>query len=142
MTRCFALVLALLFASSLGCASGATARIRAKNAQYPISLSQSFVDASGRPYTPSKDEIVGRASFGWTQWSVFWDELPLNGPINLGAILDRKIERASGDAIVNLRVTSTFGRGYLILSLLPFIPDSARIYVRGDIVRVASNPSE
>jgi hypothetical protein len=142
MTRRLAVVLALLFTSPLGCASGATARIGAKNAQYPISLSQSFVDASGKSYTPSEDEIVGRARFGYTQWSMFWDQVPLNGPLNFGAILDRKIERASGDAIVNLTVTSTFGRGYLILSLLPFIPDSARIYVRGDIVRVASDPSE
>ena len=131
---CAASALAVVAALN-GCAGG-RAVIHADGAGVPVSLSQSFFDASGNVVGPDRQETLEHFAISLSRWSVLWRIIPLNSRrIDLSADLDRRVAAASGDAVVNLTVTASEDPWWVFTVLVPLLPTHAGITVEGDIVR-------
>ena len=140
MKRLLAVVLVGFVAQ--GCVSVAGTTLSAKELHYPVSLSPAIVDASGAPYTPKGDEILGHFEHSWTHWAMFWGLANLSGPLDLDALLSSEILNLAGNGVVNLTVETTFGPGYMLLAILPIIPETVRVRVEGDVVRARDASSQ
>ncbi|HEU4404546.1 MAG TPA: hypothetical protein VFS43_04560 [Polyangiaceae bacterium] len=128
---------ALALSTGAGCV-GANTSVVAPDAHYPVSLSRAVRDRDGSLVPGERRKVVGTFDEKRTAWSMFYKLVRLTPKTDLSASIDRQVKAAGGDAIVNLRV-GTLHCGLNVVPFLPALPlwpGCARVFVRGDIVKV------
>ena len=139
MTRLLLLTLALVMPFSTGCLSLASTSLNAKDIAYPVSMSKSIVDKSGKRYTPNESETVGHFVREWRRWEMAWGAIPLGGDASLTEILTEEIERAGGNGVINLTAEATVSWAAMITSLLLIFPESVKVKIEGDVIRTTNS---
>lgn len=133
-----ALLTLALIPSATGCAR-TTGIIHAANLRHKVSLSKALFDQRGRVVIPTEDQIVEHFTMSVAFVSFFFGVLEIGGGArDLSAALDKKIENASGDAIINLTFYSSFDLVSLLMGTVPVLPTYALVTISGDIVRLQS----
>ena len=146
MIKCLATTL-LLTVALVGC-TGARTEIRFDETRYPISMSAWVPDETGRPLGPDDLEVVGKFKLTGRRWSLIYTAVPLGWPIDLSEEINAAIEKAGGEAVVNLDVQAGLPffpdlfPGGLFLHWLPVWPGSIIGTIDGDIVRRKPPPPD
>ena len=128
-------LLAVCLFWATGCITVSETTLGAQQIEYPVSLSQSLVDSSGRSYAPAQDEIIAHFKHSWRHWEMAWGTISLTDPVDFSGLLRTEIEQNRGDGIINLTAKVDFGVSYYLTSLLMIFPESIRVTVEGDIVQ-------
>lgn len=119
-----------------GCAGGSVL-VKAPNIDYPVSATQAVFDTNGNIVIPAEHQKLGHFSFGWKNWTIMWTAIPLTGrEQDISDLLAHEIESRSGNAIVNLKLTTSGGPVGYVTALLGIIPSYVSVSVEGDVVRV------
>jgi len=125
--------------AAAGC-GGARPHVTMNDCRYPVSLTSWLVDADGRPVSSSSFERVGSVSVRSRGWNIGWTIIPL-GDVDLSEEVNRQVEEAGGEAVVNFRVTSDTPAfpdvlpGYFFVHWVPIWPGSVWVEGEGEIVR-------
>ena len=135
-------LLAPLLLSITACAGGRT-NLRFDETAYPVSLSPTVLGRDGGVLLPKAREVVGQLEIETKAWGLLWAAVPLTPNKDLSARINEQVERAGGEAVVNLRITSRqCGVNHAwVLSTVPLWPGCARIFVQGDIIRELTMPA-
>ncbi|MBX7082688.1 MAG: hypothetical protein K1X88_26010 [Nannocystaceae bacterium] len=123
-------------ALSSGCAGGRS-NLRFDDTRYPVSLSPTVLGSDGMVLVPARREIVGKLEIETKVYGLLWAAVPLTPNKNLSDQVNDQIERAGGQAVVNLRVTSRQCglNSAWVLSTVPLWPGCSRVFVQGEIIR-------
>jgi hypothetical protein len=121
-----------------GCA-GASVRVTADRARYPLSLSPLVRDGSGRIYDARSLVKVGWLDVRKTTPGFVYSALTLPPTRDFSDEINVQIAAAGGEAVVGMTV-SISGRcgwlnGFPILNALPFWPGCVPVKLSGDIVK-------
>jgi hypothetical protein len=121
-----------------GCAGGRTS-IVAKDASYPVSLSEGVRDRDGALVEDERKDFVGTFEDERMAWGMFYSSVKLTPTKDISRNVNDQVQKVNGDAVINLRVaTAHCGWNFVpILNLLPVWPGCAKVKIEGDIVRVA-----
>ena len=135
--------LALLLAFSLvaaGCA-GARGNVRFDSLEYPASMSGYLYGPDDRTLSPLSLQVVSEFEHGGRMWGVLYSWVPLTRSLDVSDAINREIEQAGGEGVINLSVTTDgCAINYIpALSLLPIWPGCADVTVAGEIVRRKSS---
>ena len=129
-------VLFLFTILGVGCAGG-RGSIRFENLDYPVSLSQALFDSNGNVVIPDESQRVGRFESEWNHWTILWTLVPLSSKERyITPELWTAIDKAGGNAVVNLKVYVSEHPLWVLTSLLPIIPTQAGVRVEADIVKI------
>jgi hypothetical protein len=121
--------------SSTACA-GTQTDITADRARYPISLSSVLVDEDGSPvYLGHELEEVGALRDESTKVGFFYGATGLDH--DLSDAVNQQVEKAGGEGVVNLAVTSEqCALNYMFpLTIIPFWPGCLNNTITGTVVR-------
>ncbi len=118
-----------------GCAS-AHWNARVDSARYPLSLSPALSDADGRSLLLG-DGLEKVGEFEFTHRPLGFVYGAVGAELDLSADLNRAVEEARGEGVVNLTVRAgTCGTSWVFpLNMLPFYPGCQRVTVSGIVVR-------
>lgn len=132
LTSISCVVLALLD----GCAGGRS-NLRFDDTRYPVSLSPTVLGSDGVVLLPARREVVGKLEIETKVYGLLWAAVPLTPNKDLSTQVNDQIERAGGQAVVNLRVTSRQCglNSAWVLSTVPLWPGCSKVFVQGDIIR-------
>jgi hypothetical protein len=138
MLRPFAAGL-LLVASlllQLGCAGG-RGDVRFDSLRYPVSMSGYVYDQKNRALSPKSLDVVAEFEHEARLWGMFFSWIPVNGDLDLSEPINRDVDAAGGEGVINLSVKSEGCAFNYIpgLSLLPFWPGCADVTVAGQVVK-------
>lgn len=140
---------ATLFLSLLcgtGCAAGGHSQLTANQARYPISFSSYVRDADGALlHDGTTLHRVGQIDHEYSAYALAWGIAGLNTEEDISEIVNRAVEAAGGEAVVNLSVTAgSCGWNAFVywmpLYMVPAFPGCVNTRVQGDIVRRAPRP--
>lgn len=136
------LAAALALSTAAGCV-GANTSVVAPDAHYPVSLSRGVRDRDGSLVPEARRKVVGAFSEERMAWSMFYKLARLTPKTDLSQSIDQQVKAAGGDAVVNLRVgTLHCELNYApLLTALPIWPGCAKVFVRGDIIKVTPAPA-
>lgn len=129
----------LLAAASSGC-GGARPHVTFEGSRYPISMSSVLLAEDGSFVTSGAYNKVGRFESAGRGWSIGWTTIPL-GSVDFSEDLNRQVETAGGEAVVNLMVTAAtpvfpdMFPGMFFLHWVPVWPGSVDVAAVGDIVK-------
>lgn len=125
-----------------GCAGG-RGKITFDNLKYPASMS-AFIYGDGNEML-SKGDLRVLDTFRYEKrfWGIFWSGIPLSSEKGIAEAINRKVEDAGGEGVINLAVTtSTCGINSLpLLSFLPVLPGCVNVKVEGEIVKTKTKGS-
>lgn len=126
----------------MGCA-GSRSRITAPSVKYPISLSPAIRNIDGTIF--KEDDLVKVGKFYYKYITVFmlWTAIPLSHiKHDISNAVNEQIEKAGGDAIINLTVKNEGDglAGFTSIISLGLLPSSSSIEIKGDIVSRKTNP--
>jgi hypothetical protein len=124
---------------TMGCA-GACNTIKADGAKFDVSLSRAIRDSSGTIIPSERLEEVGTYHKEANGWAIFWSALPLNS-IDISNSINDQVEKAGGNAIINLSVTArnSFLNSFLKwppFSMFPICPGYSVVNFTGKIVKI------
>lgn len=136
------LTAAFALSTAAGCV-GANTSVVAPDAHYPVSLSRGVRDRDGSLVPEARRKVVGAFSEERMAWSMFYKLARLTPKTDLSQSIDQQVKAAGGDAIVNLRVGTLHCELNFtpLLTALPIWPGCAKVFVRGDIVKVLPAPA-
>lgn len=132
--RCFGPAVALAFL--LGCAGG-RGDVRFDSLEYPTSMSGYVYGPDGRALSPKSLDVVAEFEHQVRFWGMLFSWVPLNGNVDLSEEINRDVEQAGGEGVINLSVTSEgCPTNYVpALSLIPMWPGCADVTVACQIVK-------
>lgn len=124
-----------------GCA-GARTSVVANGAAYPVSMSPAVRNADGSLVARGQRRVVAKFESDSTAWGMFYSAIKLDPRTDLSRAINRQVHKAHGDAIVNLRVATSYCPldFFPLLNWLPIWPGCTNVRVQGDIVRVTPPP--
>lgn len=133
------IALALLLGCGLvlaGCA-GARGKVRFDTLEHPASMSGYLYGPDDRALSPRSLQVVGQFERRERMWGLMYSWIPLTGSVDLSQEINREVERAGGEGVINLSVTTDgCALNYIpAVSLLPLWPGCADVTVAGEIVR-------
>jgi hypothetical protein len=127
----------LLAATVMGCA-GARVTVTADRAAYPISLSDSVADGTGRLWTRNDLVKVGVFQAHRTSVGFLYSRLTPLSTVDVSEELNAQVSASAGEAVVGLEISSSGACGLNavpVLPILPIWPGCVHVDVRGDIVK-------
>jgi hypothetical protein len=137
-SRSALICLAVIFAvSGWGCA-GSRGWIKFDELRYPASMSPYLYGPNNELLAKDRElRVIDSFSGEHHYWGVVYSLVPLSGTKEIGEQINRAIERAGGDGIVNVKVTSAsnFMSEAFILNILPVWPSQTKVVVEGEIVK-------
>jgi hypothetical protein len=127
---------------AMGCA-GARTMVKADGAKYDVSLSRAIRDSSGVVIPSERLEEVGIYHKRAHGWGILWSCLPLNS-IDLSNSVNDQVEKAGGNAIINLsvKVRENFVNSYInwvtfwVFTMFPVYPYCSVVDFTGKIVKI------
>ena len=132
--RASALAVAL---TAAGCA-GARVAVTADRAAYPISLSDSVADGSGKLWRRSELVKVGTFEAHHTSIGFAYSALTPRSTVDVSDDVNAQVAASAGEAVVGLEITSSGAcalNNVPVLPILPLWPGCVRVEVKGDIVK-------
>jgi hypothetical protein len=132
--RAIALGVAL---TAVGCA-GARVAVTADRAAYPISLSDSVADGSGKLWRRSELVKVGTFEAHHTSIGFAYSALTPRSTVDVSDDVNAQVAASAGEAVVGLEITSSGAcalNNVPLLPILPLWPGCVRVEVKGDIVK-------
>ena len=138
--RASALAVAL---TAAGCA-GARVAVTADRAAYPISLSDSVADGSGKLWRRSELVKVGTFEAHHTSIGFAYSALTPRSTVDVSDDVNAQVAASAGEAVVGLEITSSGAcalNNVPVLPILPLWPGCVRVEVKGDIVKRPVAPS-
>ena len=138
MSRLAAVLLLCFLVPAGGCLSVSETKLDGSGLEYPVSMSQSIVDAAGQIYKPTESEVVSHFRREWTHWGWFYGQVSLSSDVELAAVLHEEIEKANGDGVVNLKFQSNASGFSWFVSLLIIFPEWVEVVMEGDVIRRSS----
>ena len=136
------ILLVLLWAGTTGCA-GTRSHIVVGEAPCPVSLSPALRTSQGEVRGERYLEFVGTFHHKHTSAHMLWAIIPLSRTKHdLSAELRQQVDKAGGDAVVNLKVKSYYNFWNTCWTMLSagIIPTWSKVEVTGDIVRILDQP--
>jgi hypothetical protein len=126
-----------------GCA-GARGNMRFDRLAYPASMSGYLRASDGQILPPTSLYRVANIKETHTFWGMCYSLAALNHSYDPCDAINRAVEAAHGDGIVNLRVSAKgCGWNYVpFLNLLPFWPGCTHVVIEGDIVTQESRKAQ
>lgn len=132
------IIILLFILPWFGCA-GSSVKMPLAGVRYPVSL-------SGYLFGPRK-EILGKGQrlqvvreFNYTKsfWGIGYTLISLSDETDFDRFLNRKIEEAEGDGVINLKLSSSgcYINSTPCLNILPMWPGCTRVKIQGEIVRL------
>lgn len=122
----------------IGDCSGGRANLRLSELRYPVSLSGFLFGERGEILGKgSKLRVVRIFKYEKSYWNIGYSFLGFSDESAFDHYINKEIEIAGGDGVINLKVTST---GCLInstpcLTFLPVWPGCTVVKIRGEIVK-------
>ena len=135
-------VLFILFFTAIAGCTGGRGNIKLETLEYPASLSsalygEDFVILTG------DDELIVVDDFFYEKrfWSVLYSGVLLNGDKDIAEAINKGIDEAQGDGMINMTVTSSqcfmnLPSYLFFLHVLPITPGCVNVTVEGQIVKV------
>jgi hypothetical protein len=123
--------------TAAGCA-GARVTVTADRAAYPISLSDSVADGSGRLWKRRELVKVGTFETRHTSIGFVYSGLTPRSTFDVSAEVNGQVAASAGEAVVGLEISSSGAcalNAVPVLPILPIWPGCVRVVVRGDIVK-------
>jgi hypothetical protein len=122
-----------------GCGIGISGgRLNYDDLKYPASMSSSLYGPNGE-VVQQGGRLKAVKAFEYTKyyWSTLYSIIPLSGSSDIVEQMDKEIEEAGGDGIINVSVSSDYSKltSVFPLNILPIWPGCSEIRVRGTIVR-------
>jgi hypothetical protein len=146
--------LALTLATAAAGCAGARVTLTAERAAYPISLSDSVADASGRLWKRSELVKVGTFRAHHARLGFLYSGLTPASTVDVSADVNAQVAALAGEAVVGLAITSSGDcllhdsvrpdvdqsapavlNAFPILPALPIWPGCVHVVLTGDIVR-------
>ena len=123
--------------STSGCIAGGRTSVSFDATAYPVSMSPTVFGSDGEVLAPEAAEVVGALEVDLRAWSMLWGAVSLKRVRDVSAALNAQIQKAGGQAAVNVRIQARqCGGNYVVpLTLLPFYPGCAKIKITGDVIR-------
>jgi hypothetical protein len=132
-----------LLATTLGCA-GARVSVTADTAKYPISFSSAVRDRGGVLHATPTLQKVGDFVAAKTSVGLAYSTISLPGTWDVSEEINRQVQAAGGEAVINFRLAVTGSCAVLnnfpLLNALPIWPGCAPLHATGDIVVRAGVP--
>jgi hypothetical protein len=127
-----ALLVAWLLLAVAGC--GARSYISAPDTRYPVSMSSAVRAPDGSVLTTGQLRKVGTFSLADKKCNMLWTLVPLIFRTeDISDDVDEQVQRARGEAIVNLWVESS-ATVWSVMTLFGVLPDCGNVRIGGDIV--------
>jgi hypothetical protein len=130
-------LLGFLLATSVGCA-GARVSVTADKAKYPISFSGAVRDRGGVLHAGPTLQKVGDFAAGRTSVGLLYSTVSLPGTWDVSEEINRQVQAAGGEAVINFRLAVTSSctalNAFPLLNALPIWPGCAPLGATGDIV--------
>jgi hypothetical protein len=130
-------LLGFLLATSVGCA-GARVSITADTAKYPISFSGAVRDRGGVLYAGPTLQKVGAFAAERTSVGLLYSTVSLPGTWDVSEEINRQVQAAGGEAVINFRLAVTSSctalNAFPLLNALPIWPGCSPLEATGDIV--------
>lgn len=123
--------------STSGCIAGGRTSVSFDATAYPVSMSPTVFGSDGEVLAPEAAEVVGDLEVDLRAWSMLWGAVSLKRVRDVSEAINAQIQRAGGQAAVNVRIQARqCGGNYVVpLTLLPFYPGCAKIKITGDVIR-------
>jgi len=114
--------------------------LTADQSRYAVSTSPVVYTSDGSVLLPEDQLLVKHFKRSYSRWNIFWSIISFSSyEKDLSEDLNRIVDKASGRAVVNLQVRSTFHPWTGLLSpfafWLPFVPSAHLVVVEGDIIQ-------
>jgi hypothetical protein len=124
---------------ALGCA-GARTSVRARTAEYPISMTHQMRAADGHLLTDRERATVGKFEMKSTVFGLLYEAIPLNPTTDISEEVNSQVKAANGEAITDLHVSAAACATdyFVVFHLIPFWPGCATIRVNGTIIKTAA----
>jgi hypothetical protein len=129
---------ALVLAATVGGCAGARVTVTADRAAYPISLSDSVADGTGKLWTKSQLVKVGTFETHRTSIGFLYSRLTPRSMVDVSEELNTQVAASAGEAVVGLAISSSGACGLNavpVLTILPIWPGCVHVVLTGDIVR-------
>lgn len=139
----FTLLACLLFIA-IGCGGGGRGSLTFDGLKHPASMSAFLYDKDNK--TAAKDKeltVLDKFSYEKKFWGLLYSTIPLSSDKDVVEAINKKVEEAGGDGIINLSVTASncAFNSFPILSLLPIMPGCVNAVVEGEIVKLKARGS-
>jgi len=132
------LVLLGVLLGASGCA-GASVAVTANRSRYPLSLSQSVRDSTGRLYDARSLTKVGTLDVDQTSFGFLYSAVTPRSTRDFSDEINAQVAAAGGEAVVGLtisvRARCDWLNGFPLLDVLPIWPGCIPVHLTGDIVR-------
>jgi hypothetical protein len=133
------LIVVMLGIFGAGCGIGMSGgRINFDDLKYPASMSGSLYGPDGEVVDKGgRLEEIDEFYYTKNYWSTFYSIIPLSRTSDIVEQMNKKIEKAGGDGITNVKVTSDYSKltSLFPLNLLPIWPGCSEVEVTGTIVK-------
>ncbi|MDH3975668.1 MAG: hypothetical protein OEV42_15425 [Deltaproteobacteria bacterium] len=141
MTNNYVKILLLLSGLTVltGCGAGAWARLDFDGVKYPLSMSAFLYDRDYKVVVKGKElDVVAQFRCNKRFWGLFYSLIPLSNDKEIVAAINREVDKAGGDGIINLSVTASNCKfnSFPVISFAPFMPGCVDSVVMGEIVKL------
>lgn len=131
------LLLLVMMPFSVGCA-GAKGNMTFDDLKYPASMS-AFIYGNNNETLVKGDnlDVVGDFKYEKKFWGILYSMVPLSSDKDIVEAINRKIDEAGGEGLINLSVTAEncAFNSFPLLSLLPIMPGCLNVTIEGEIVK-------
>ena len=129
---------ALAVATTVAGCAGARVTVTADRAAYPVSLSASVADGTGRLWKRSELVKVGTFATHHTSIGFLYSGLTPRSTVDVSEEVNAQVAASAGEAVVGLEISSSGAcalNAVPVLPILPIWPGCLRVELTGDIVK-------